>query len=111
MRSHRVRRFRGVAANEDWHRQPCNICSAAAYKRMPIYTFTHGRTLTPEQQTKLAEGVCQLHTRLTGAPAQYVRAVFVQASAGFVAGQHDPDYFALKVALAQPHAYRQQCST
>ena len=64
---------------------------------MPIYTFTPAWELPIDVKRELADSVCQLHTSTTGAPAQYVRTVFVHTSAGFVAGQYDPDYFALKV--------------
>ena len=66
---------------------------------MPIYTFEHSRELTQEQKAALAARVCEIHTTVMRAPAEYVRCAFfrLEPHSGYVAGKPDEDYLALKV--------------
>ena len=74
---------------------------ADAPPTMPIYTFTHCRSLSADQKQDLASEVAKIHCERTGAPAKYVQTVFqkVQKGDAYTAGKPNDDYVALEAVI------------
>ena len=68
---------------------------------MPIYKFTHCRSLSGDQKQELASEVTDIHCECTGAPAKYVQIVFQKVQTGdtFTAGKQNDDYVALEAVI------------
>lgn len=68
---------------------------------MPIYKFTHGRSLPDHQKQELASEVVKIHCQHTGASAKYVQTVFqqVQSGSAYTAGKLNDDYVALEAVI------------
>lgn len=74
---------------------------ADAPPNMPIYRFTHCRSLSADQKQELATEVVKIHCERTGAPAKYVQTVFQKVHPGdaYIAGKPEDDYVALEAVI------------
>lgn len=68
---------------------------------MPVYTFIHNLSISPEQKQRLAAEVKNIHCTNTGAPAKYVQTIFQQVGQddAYTAGELNENFISLEAII------------